>query len=83
MAKKIEGYGQEATSSWSENRPTGSRATWVKATLVIGDERVFTESEVKAIMREVTHCTGSPVALIHVNEVRRIFKEHGIFLDPA
>ena len=47
-------------------------------------ERVYTESEVKAMMRTITHCTGSPVASIHINEVRRVFaEEHGIVLDPA
>ncbi len=57
---------------------------WRKAVVVVTDERVFTESDVKAMMRTITHCTGSPLASIHINEVRRIFaEEHGIVLDPA
>jgi hypothetical protein len=56
----------------------------LQCTLVVTDERVFTESEVRAMMRSITHCTGSPLASIHINEVRRVFAEdYGITLDPA
>jgi len=85
MAEKIEGYITEdeieqATGIWLFR----DRVTNHRATLVIGDERVFTESEVKAMLRTITHCTGSPLVSIHINEVRRVFaEEHGIVLDPA
>lgn len=90
MTKKIEGW----ISSGAFTDPCNAGCSFSqhmrplladqKATLVIGDERVFTESEVKAMLRSITHCTGSPLASIHIEEVRRVFAdEHGIVLDPA
>lgn len=83
--KKIEGYGNEATESWSANRPTGSRATWLPATLVIHEwerERVFTESEVRAILHDMRSWISPDDG-----EEGRMWetraKSHGIVLDPA
>jgi hypothetical protein len=40
-------------------------------------ERVFTESEVKAMMEDVAHCITWP-------EAKRVLKsKHGLLLDPA
>jgi hypothetical protein len=40
-------------------------------------QRVFTESEVKAMMEDVAHCITWP-------EAKRVLKsKHGLLLDPA
>ena len=72
MAKKVEGW----TTEWavddairngsgielrrSEIKPLST----VKATLVIGDERVFTESEVKAMMKDLDIAKENPGAFV-------------------
>jgi hypothetical protein len=91
MAKKIEGWvrpaGVEVNGPGYE---LGSGCGWCefnecgqpdygdeKATLVVGDERVFTESEVRAMMEDVAHCITWP-------EAKRVLKsKHGLLLDPA
>jgi len=91
MAKKIEGWvrpaGVEVNGTGYE---LGSGCGWCefnecgqpehgdeKATLVVSDERVFTESEVKAMMEDVAHCITWP-------EAKRVLKsKHGLLLDPA
>lgn len=87
MAKKVNGYIINH-GGWIEfDQAPDDNGPWVPCTMVIADkahERLFTESEVRAMMRTITHCTGSPVASIHIAEVRRVFaEEHGILLDPA
>jgi hypothetical protein len=91
MAKKIKGWvrpaGVEVNGPGYE---LGSGCGWCefnecgqpdygdeKATLVVGDERVFTESEVRAMMEDVAHCITWP-------EAKRVLKsKHGLLLDPA
>ena len=87
MAKKVEGYYTMAHDgtplvSLEKNVYFTKHCTTV---LHEGEpERVFAESEVRSMLRSITHCTGSPVASIHINEVRRVFAEdYGITLDPA
>lgn len=83
MAKKIEGWVSKdaftdpcnAGCSFGENmRPLLADQ---KATLVIGDERVFTESEVRAMLEDVAHCITWPEAK---GVLRR---KYSIVLDPA
>lgn len=53
---------------------------WQDAILVIGDERMFTESEVRAMLREIEedyHTEASRQQFVN------IAKAHGIVLDPA
>jgi len=77
---------QIADGMWASARKSDAACTaWDKALSELSQcERVFTESEVRAMLRSITHCTGSPLASIHIEEVRRVFAdEHGIVLDPA
>jgi len=52
-------------------------------------ERVFTESEVKAMLVNITHecgCyehRGEPVFATSVDDINHIAAKHGILLDPA
>lgn len=86
--RKIEGYATEADVSAASgiwlfmDRVTANKATLVTFT---GErERVYTESELRAMMRSITHVNGSPVRAISIDEVRRVFaEEHGLPLDPA
>jgi hypothetical protein len=50
-----------------------------KATLIIGDERVFTETEVKAMVREMVEGVTAGEELT----LETIVAKHGIVLDPA
>jgi len=93
MLHEAAGYADEVTDSEGaacfaeECRALLAKPADEGATLVLHYkgpvEKLYTESEVKAIMGEITHSTGSPLALIHVNEIREIFAQHGIVLDPA
>lgn len=89
--KKIEGYGNEATESWSANHPTGSRATWLPATLIIHSgerEPVYTQSEVVTMLKEMedaVECVdvGSYVFCgVPSDKLNAIAAKHGIVLDP-
>ena len=91
MAKKIEGWirpaGVEVNGPGYE---LGSGCGWCefnecgqpdhgdeKATLVVGHERVFTESEVRAILHELKDANRA------LSGLRTIALRHGISLDPA
>lgn len=50
-----------------------------RATLVIGEERVFTESEVRAMVREMVDGVTAGEELT----LETIAAKHGILLDPA
>ena len=87
MTKKIEGFTVKDGGEIPNITPFPPNDYPQCVTVVLHEhrhERVFTESEVKAMLRSITHCTGSPLASIHIEEVRRVFAdEHGIVLDPA
>lgn len=81
-----------ATAHWFAVKPVPDM---VKATLVIGDERVFTESEVKSkdedmkwalnwINNEAKHLRerGEPQEALEV-ALEMMLERHGIVLDPA
>lgn len=61
----------------------------VKATLVISDERVFTESEVITIVRKAieevrkAHVVGITNVSLASGSILRAFEAAGIVLDPA
>ncbi len=80
----------EVESGWMALRGHDPNRRMVKATLIIGDERVFTESEVRAmiaaILREteqVPSVNGGFIDIIFPSNVRGAVKECGIVLDPA
>lgn len=90
MAKKIEGY----TPRGYSNANNGlwifmDRKTDAPATVVIHEgrhkhERVFTESEVRAIIMDVlAQCFPDGEADGSHNDVVTAFGGHGIVLDPA
>ena len=80
MAKKTTGVAvQLGNRKWRFSEEAGApMATEERATLVIGDERVFTESEVRAAILDVM---GSGMTM---EEKRNVLRErHGIVLNPA
>ena len=81
MATKIEGHTTEADVSGASGIWLfRDRVTANKATLVIHGEkheRVFTESEVKAMINAMAEACD--LAPIHY----KVVGEHGIVLDPA
>ena len=83
----MKGYAAALVSERSKPRPTVEQAT-----LVIGDERVFTESEVKAIIDEAELLARTMGTLVlDVDEARAMASSdiatikvrHGVSLDPA
>lgn len=97
MAKKITGVAlQLGNRKWRFNEEAGApMATEQRATLVIGDERVLTLSEVVAkdedlkwalnwINNEAKHLRerGEPQEALEV-ALDMILERHGIVLDPA
>jgi hypothetical protein len=78
MTKKIEGYSDFMNSFQEGPRPEAIYCDFIPATLVVHEgphERVFTESEVKAMMEDVAHCITWP-------EAKRVLKnKHGISID--
>lgn len=70
----------EVESGWMALRGHDARRRMVKATLVVSDERVFTESEVLAMLQSAM----LQVAYIET-EVRLLahFKAFGLDLDPS
>lgn len=86
MTKKIEGWAFEAEGPdrvlWHEPQKLRGGTEAVKATLVIGDERVFTESEVRAMLHDMRSWISPDDG-----EEGRMWetraKLHGIVLDPA
>jgi hypothetical protein len=91
MAEKIKGWADihirdGYTEGWFGQ---SSDDKFPKATLVMGDERVFTESEMRAMLVNITHecgCydhRGEPVFATRVDDINHIAAKHGIVLDPA
>lgn len=94
MAKKIEGWVDQFVAPEGYDHGDGEHIYVSKAptpsmdhraTLVIHEgkpEKVWTESEVKAALKHVTHCTGSRVSSVDIKEFRRVINEQlGITLD--
>jgi hypothetical protein len=69
----------EVESGWMALRGHDPNRRMVKATLIIGDERVFTETEVKAMVREMVEGVTAGEELT----LETIVAKHGIVLDPA
>jgi hypothetical protein len=88
MAKKIEGWvtPKGLTShrrEFIEDLSTVHPSLIVDdATLIIGNERVFTESEVRAIIERLARETYVWTEWKKKHAVQ-LLKEHGISLDPA
>jgi hypothetical protein len=92
MAEKIEvwvnknqvrrggdGYdgGQIITNVYEPTHEDGDEDWNTKSTLVISDERVFTESEVMAMFDELKDANRA------LSELQTIARRHGISLNPA
>lgn len=91
MAKKIEGYGLNH-GEWIEfDQVVSAGSDWKRATLVLHDdnpERVFTESEVKAIaMQAINMIKSAKKDNIHVGQacgyIGKACIDAGIILDPS
>jgi hypothetical protein len=84
MAKKVNGY-MINRGGWIEfDQASDENGPWVPCTMVISDkahERVFTESEVKAIVERIGRANCLPEAL-HSWAVH-VAKEAGVSFDPA
>jgi MarR-like DNA-binding transcriptional regulator SgrR of sgrS sRNA len=97
MAKKVVVYiAQQAIEDLGKSKcyvnatPSTNRS---KATVVVSDERVFTESEVKAMASEIVEAAMAECNTVyHTDEdaeaemsamIRRILERHGVVLDPA
>lgn len=75
----------EVESGWMVLKGHDPNRRMEKATLVISDERVFTESEVRAIMEHMLDDKWFMHGTAEAREekIRHIAKTHGIVLDPA
>ena len=83
MAKKLQGAAIDHNGWMEFDQAPDEPGPWQKATLVIGDERVFTESEVRIIMREAFHGrTGQRQGITWLAMVKAA-QAFGIVLDPA
>ncbi len=94
MAKKLQGAAIDH-NGWIEfDQAPDEPGPWQKATLVIGDERVFTESEVRAMLKDILDAQerlpvndGSGgqdiVWAVGTGEVEAVFSRVGISIDPA
>ena len=97
MAKKLEGAVIDH-NGWIEfDKAPDEPGPWQKATLVIGEERVFTESEVRAIMNEIKVIATehsrkcytyrieqmTPPAPVDFYIDNYLWKSHGISSDSA
>ncbi len=74
----------EVESGWMVLKGHDPNRRMVKATLVIGEERVFTESEVKAMLADIGHHS---IVFITTGEFHRHIistaERHGVLFDPA
>jgi hypothetical protein len=82
------GYELGNGGGWAEFSEDGKEGFGdVPCTLVTTHERVFTESEVKAMLVNITHecgCyenRGEPVFATKVDDINHIAAKHGIVLD--
>ncbi len=71
---------QIATVHWFAVKPVPDM---VRATLVIGDERVFTESEVREIAQKMNRILAFGRTESSNKAVASMLALHGIVLDPA
>lgn len=83
MATKIEGWanGNPAYPGRHHSFTDLNSGVGVKATLVIGDERVFTESEVRDIVDRIGRANCLPEALY--SWAVYVAKGAGVSFDPA
>lgn len=84
MAKKIEGAAIDH-NGWIEfDQAPDEPGPWQKATLVIGDERVYTASDVRAMLEAVKSIVDTSPAQSASSLIDTyLLKWHGITLDPA
>ena len=82
MERKINGYARD-NYGVIEFVELGEpeEGTWHEATLVVGKERVFTESEVMAIVERIGRANVLPEALYSWSV--HVAKEAGVSFDPA
>lgn len=90
MAHKIEGYGANRFGEYQFDVAPDENDGWQRATLVIGDERVFTESEVRAMLRAVrdgleANCRWqAQIEVVSASAMRQAFRRKDVLsLDPA
>ena len=69
-----------ATAHWFAVKPVPDM---VRATLVIGDERMFTESEVRAILRDLLAAAEDGPFMPNYDRMDEMVKFHGLSFDPA
>jgi len=83
MAKKVTGVAvQLGNRKWRFSEESGApMATEQRATLVVGDERVFTESEVRELLDDVIAWVSG--YYFEREEFKAIADRHGVSLDPA
>ena len=83
----------EVESGWMALKGHDPNRRMVKATLVIGDERVFTESEVRAMAADMIAVAVSEANTVYPSEqhaekgvihaMRETIERHGVSIDPA
>lgn len=89
MTKKIEGVSiQLGNRKWRfSEEPGAPMATEKRATLVISDERVFTESEVRDLLRAIIvvprFIGDKDLGGAVEKSLRLLIEQYGITLDPA
>lgn len=85
MATKIEGWanGNPVYPGRHHSFTDLNSGIGVKATLVIGDERVFTESEVRAILRDLLAASEDGPFTPNYDRMDEMVKFHGLSFDPA
>lgn len=73
----------EVESGWMVLKGHDPSRRMVKATLVIGDERVFTESEVRAILRDLLAASEDGPYMPNYERMDEMVKSHGLSFDSA
>lgn len=87
MTKKIEGYAIKQYGRFLfEHKKFSSE--YSKATLVVSDERVFTESEVRVMLDDIMgddwrSISNPKTVAVSISRIVGIANTHGIVFDPA
>ena len=84
MERKINGYARD-NYGVIEFVELGEpeEGTWHEATLVVGKERVFTEGEVRVILRDLLAAAEDGPYMPNYDRMDEMVRLHGLSFDPA